>query len=121
MKRDEHHWFAPARLFQKSAVYTLDAWEHFPGKHVESDRLVEHVHHFFALDAAATGKGVALSEEILVRAAIALGRLVAPIDFTRVADGFRAAVMQRAYPRPAITPLLNWLAAETSRDNIAGI
>jgi len=88
---------------------------------VESDRLVEHVHHLFALDAAAIGKGVALVEEILVRTDIASGRVVAPIGFMRVADGFRAAVMLGAYARPAITSLLNWLAAKTSRDNIVGI
>jgi len=121
MECDEHHRFAPARHSQKSAVHTLEAWEHLSGKHVESDGLVEHVHHFLALDAASTGKGVALAEERLVRADIASGRVVAPIGFTRVADGFRVALMPRAYARPAITPLLNWLAAETSRDNIAGI
>lgn len=71
------------------------AWEHFPGKHVESDRLVEHVHHFLALDATVTGKDVALAEERLVRVDIASGRVVAPIGFMRVADGFRAAVMPR--------------------------
>ena len=121
VKRDDHHWFAPVRLFQKGAAHTWEAWQRLSGTQLASDRLVEHTHHFLALDAAATGKGVALAEERLVRADIASGRLVAPLGFARVADGFRAAVMPRAYARPAITPLLNWLAIEANRDDIAGI
>jgi hypothetical protein len=63
---------------------------------------------------------VALAEEILVCADIASRRVVAPIGFARVADGFRASVC-RAYAQPAITPLLSCLAAEPSQDNIANI
>jgi DNA-binding transcriptional LysR family regulator len=118
LRHDDNNWSAPVRLVQKSAAHTWDAWQLLSGKRLVSERLVEHVHHFLALDAAATGKGVALAEERLVRADIAAGRLVAPLGFTGIKDGFRATVMPRAYGRPSVTPLLNWLAAEADRNDI---
>ena len=115
MEQRQDRWFTPVRLVQVGAEHSWIAWQDLSGTQLQSSKLVEHAHHFLALEAAAAGMGVALAEERLVRADIASGHLVAPFGFTRVGGGFLAMVMPRARGRPFVAALLDWLISEAGQ------
>lgn len=115
VERRQERWFTPTRLVQIGASHSWNTWQNLSGIKLDSTRLVEHAHHFLALEAAAAGLGVALAEERLVRADIASGRLVAPLGFTRVAGGFQAMIMQRARGCPFVATVVDWLISEAGQ------
>ncbi|GHG79285.1 LysR substrate-binding domain-containing protein [Pseudodonghicola xiamenensis] len=102
-------WRAPVRLTQPNALQSWEEWMQLSGHALSSEREEIHAHHFLALGAAVAGLGIALAERRLVDEDLAAGRLVAPLGFVAVADGFRAAVMPRAQARRAVGLFLDWL------------
>ncbi|MCI4665618.1 MAG: LysR substrate-binding domain-containing protein [Neomegalonema sp.] len=72
-------------------------------------------HTFLGLEAAAAGMGVAMAERRLVEQDLAEGRLIAPLGFSVIPDGFGAHISKRSIRRRIVNEFLDWverLAAE---------
>lgn len=108
-------WRVPVRLEQPNARQNWNAWARHAGAAVQADRDAEYPHHFLCLEAAVAGLGVALAERRLVEQDLAEGRLIAPLGFVTIEDGFQASVMPRARERRATAAFLSWLAGEVGK------
>ena len=105
---------APVRLSQQNAQHIWAAWTQRGGRTLDAGRDIEHAHHFLALEAAAAGLGVALAERRVVEADLETGRLVAPLGFIEVKDGFQAFVTPRGRNRRITNGFLEWVTEEAA-------
>ncbi|OCW59147.1 LysR substrate-binding domain-containing protein [Hoeflea olei] len=67
----------------------------------------EYEHFYFMLEAATAGLGIGIAPEILVRADIRAGRLIAPFGFRP--SGQTYVALAPARPEPAATLFIRWL------------
>lgn len=109
LSRTEKGWEAPVCLFQSGARNTWRHWEQLSGVSIAFDKESEHAHHFMAIEAAAASLGMAMAEYRLVQHDLSSGRLLAPMGFQKIPDGFQTLVMPRAKERKIVTALLQWL------------
>ncbi|MEO1531031.1 MAG: LysR substrate-binding domain-containing protein [Pseudomonadota bacterium] len=116
IERNDRVATVEARLTQPSAARIWQAWEELSGLQLAAAREVEHPHHFLAIEAASAGLGLAMAEKRIVAADLSAGRLIAPLGFVTVKDGFQAAVMPRAAKRRSAAALLAWLAEAARED-----
>ncbi|CUH81092.1 Gcv operon activator [Tritonibacter multivorans] len=97
------------RLTHAGAPNLWQAWEKLTGQPVSADHQQEHPHHILALEAAAAGMGVSISEFRVAETDLIQGRLIAPLGFFPMKDGFQAGVMPDSLSKPPVQALLNWL------------
>ncbi|MBT8155542.1 LysR family transcriptional regulator [Epibacterium ulvae] len=88
------------------------AWEEISGRQIHSPEMREHPHHILALEAAAAGMGMALTERRLVAQDLEQGRLIAPLGFVHGKDGFLAALPNHRPAPQAAELFLDWLRQE---------
>ena len=99
----------PLRLTHAGAPRPWAVWEDLSGQPVTGKAEQEHPHHILALEAAAVGMGVSLSEYRLVAEDLASGRLIAPLGFVAFKGGFQAGIMAGGRNKPGLDAFLAWL------------
>ncbi|MFN4124925.1 LysR substrate-binding domain-containing protein [Pannonibacter indicus] len=102
-------WTAPVSLPHMEAAGSWQEWARRAGVTFQAGQNLGHPHHMLAIEAAAAGLGVALSERRLAGRDLATGRLAAPWaswGFVAVPGGFRVKITPKAAPaKPcAISP-----------------
>ncbi len=108
--QDGADWRVDLRFSHTGGPSAWAVWEEISARRILSPELREYPHHILALEAAAAGMGMALTERRLAAQDLELGRLEAPLGFVTVKDGFMAAL-----PRPpseAAQQFLDWLKTE---------
>lgn len=105
-------WHAPMLFSHVGGPSAWAVWEEISDVVILSPELREHPHHILALEAAAAGMGVALTVRRLVAHDLDQGRLVAPLGFIEVPDGFHAALPRNRPPQAATLAFIQWLSAE---------
>ena len=106
---------APGRLVSRSHPSAWNDWAARSGQRVPATLAIEFDHQQTMIEAAVAGLGAAITQEALVRADLAAGRLRAPFGF--VGDGARYAVFARTGGTPAVARrFVAWLIDQGRRD-----
>lgn len=110
MQTDGESWQVEMRFSHTGGPSAWAVWEEISDQRILSPELREYPHHILALEAAAAGMGMALTERRLAAQDLELGRLEAPLGFVTVQDGFLAALPRT--PSEAAGQFLEWLRGE---------
>ncbi|AWB25060.1 LysR family transcriptional regulator [Methylobacterium currus] len=100
---------AETRIVHEYTPHSWPAWEAATGMRVAAERDIAFPHNGLCIEAALSGLGVALVEQVLVRDDLAAGRLVAPCGLHRFADGFAAVPAADRPLSPAASAFVDWL------------
>ncbi len=104
----------PMRFSHTGGPSAWSVWEEISGRQLHSPEIREHPHHILALEAAAAGMGMALTERRLVAQDLEQGRLIAPLGFVHGRDGFLAALPNHRTAPETANLFLQWLKQEAA-------
>ncbi len=107
---------AETRILHEYTPHSWPAWEAATGRGVAAERDTAFPHNGLCIEAALSGLGIALVEQVLVRDDLAAGRLVAPCGFHRFADGFAAVPAPDRPLSPAAAAFIDWLRRMLAQD-----
>lgn len=99
---------AETRIRHEYTPHSWPAWEATAGWRLEARRDLAFPHNGLCIEAALSGLGLAVVEQMLVRDDLAAGRLVAPCGFHRFPDGFAALPAADRPLSPAAAAFIDW-------------
>ncbi|AWN49708.1 LysR family transcriptional regulator [Methylobacterium terrae] len=100
---------AETRIAHEYTPHSWPAWEAATGRRVQAERDLAFPHNGLCIEAALSGLGIAVVEQMLVRDDLAAGRLVAPCGFHGFANGFAALPATDRPLSPAAAAFVAWL------------
>jgi len=104
----------PTHLVQDTFPASWDAWSKLSGMLVTSDRSMGFPQTSLSIEAAAAGLGAVLMEKRLVEEELDDKRLVAPVGFVSIKDGFGLYYGARRAANPLAEPFIEWLREEAA-------
>ncbi|TNC15060.1 LysR family transcriptional regulator [Methylobacterium terricola] len=100
---------AAARIRHEYTPHAWPAWETAAGWRIAAERDLAFPHNGLCIEAALSGLGLAVVEQMLVRDDLAAGRLLAPCGFHRFPDGFAVLPAADRPLSPAAAAFIDWL------------
>ena len=104
------------RLEQSTAPGAWDTWARLTGRRIVFSKSEVIPNYGLMVQAAASGMGAALVEKRLVQDELDDERLVAPVGFHKIDDGFVSFVSPQGRRHPFVKPFLEWMKEELARD-----
>lgn len=106
------------RITHDFTASAWNQWDALSGKQVGGERQITFPHTHLCIEAAASGLGVALVEQRLVRRELTSGQLVAPCGFVEFASGWRAVPIAGRAPSRDAEVFMGWVrhALQEKRD-----
>ncbi|KMO14087.1 LysR substrate-binding domain-containing protein [Methylobacterium indicum] len=109
VRAEDGRLFAETRIRHEHTPHSWPAWEAATGRALAAARDIAFPHNGLCIEAALSGLGVALVEQMLVRDDLAAGRLVAPAGFHRFENGFAALPAPDRPLSPEAAAFIEWL------------
>lgn len=109
MPEMSEHIHVAARLVSSNNLKAWDAWGKLAGKRVSADHDIQMPQTNLIIEGAVNGIGIAVLERRLIEEELQDERLVAPLGFQTVTDGFGAFLFEGSKDKPAVRAFCDWL------------